>query len=156
MRSSAATRCCWTTGSSTGSCAAGGRTSCWWTASSPSATSGCSRAAPLREPPSHLARASTIFITKSDGNTEELRRRIAELNPDAGIIECVHHPLYLEDVFTGERFGLDFLKGRKVASLSGIAQPESFEQSLVKLGAELVYSPSSPITTGSPSRRSSM
>ena len=32
------------------------------------------------------------------------------------------------------------LKGRKVASLSGIAQPESFEQSLVQLGAELVYS----------------
>ena len=27
-----------------------------------------------------------------------------------------------------------------MASLSGIAQPESFEQSLVKLGAELVYS----------------
>ena len=36
----------------------------------------------LREPPSHLARASTIFITKSDGNTAELRRRIAQLNPD--------------------------------------------------------------------------
>src|SRR5580765_1532425 len=34
----------------------------------------------LREPPSHLARASTIFITKSDGNTEGLRRRIAEHN----------------------------------------------------------------------------
>jgi len=27
-----------------------------------------------------------------------------------------------------------------VASLSGIAQPESFEQSLVKVGADLVYS----------------
>ena len=93
----------------------------------------------LREPPSHLARASTIFITKSDGNTAELRRRIAEFNPDAGIIECIHHPLYLEDVFTGQRVGLEFLKGRRVASLSGIAQPESFEQSLVQLGAELVY-----------------
>ncbi len=94
----------------------------------------------LREPPSHLARASTIFITKSDGNTAELRRRIAQVNPAAGIIECIHHPLYLEDVFTGQRIGIDFLKGQKVASLSGIAQPESFEQSLVKLGAELVYS----------------
>ena len=96
--------------------------------------------AALREPPSQLPRASTIFITKSDGHTEELRRRIAELNPTAGIIECVHHPLYLEDVFTGERRELHFLKGRKVASFSGIAQPESFEQSLVKLGSELVYS----------------
>ena len=94
----------------------------------------------LREPPSHLARASTIFITKSDGNTGLLRARIAKHNPSAGIIECIHAPLYFEDVFTGERHGLDLLKGQKVASLSGIAQPESFEQSLVKLGGELVYS----------------
>jgi tetraacyldisaccharide 4'-kinase len=94
----------------------------------------------LREPPSHLARADTIFITKSDGQTEELRRRITSLNSTAAIIECVHSPMYLEDVFTGERQTLDFIKGRKVGSLSGIAQPESFEQSLVKLGAELVYS----------------
>jgi tetraacyldisaccharide 4'-kinase len=93
----------------------------------------------LREPPSHLARANTIFITKSDGQTGELRRRITSLNSTAAVIECIHHPMYLEDVFNGERQALDFIKGRRVASLSGIAQPESFEQSLVKLGAELVY-----------------
>lgn len=93
----------------------------------------------LREPPSHLARAGTIFITKSDGNAEQLRKQIAQFSPKAGIIECVHHPLYLEDVFTAERMNLDFLKGKKVASLSGIAQPQSFERSLVELGAELVY-----------------
>ncbi|HEY4952923.1 MAG TPA: tetraacyldisaccharide 4'-kinase [Verrucomicrobiae bacterium] len=94
----------------------------------------------LREPPAHLARAQTIFITKSDGQTAELRQRIAKLNSEAAVIECVHHPLYLEDVFTGEQRDLNFLQGKKIASLSGIAQPESFEQSLVKLGAELVYS----------------
>ena len=93
----------------------------------------------LREPPSHLARAQTIFITKSDGNTAALRERIKKLNSTAAIIECVHQPLYFEDVFTGERKGLELLKGKKVASLSGIAQPESFEHSLVKLGGELVY-----------------
>jgi len=93
----------------------------------------------LREPPSHLARANVIFITKSDGNTTELRRVIEQFNPDAGIIECIHHPLYLEDLFTGRQVGTDYLKGRKVASLSGIAQPESFEQSLIGLGADLVY-----------------
>ena len=94
----------------------------------------------LREPPSHLARANTIFITKSDRNTEALRQRIASHNPTAGIIECVHEPLYFEDVFTGERRGLELLKDQKVASLSGIAQPHSFEESLIKLGSELVYS----------------
>src|SRR5450756_1887789 len=94
----------------------------------------------LREPPSHLARAHTIFITKSDGNTAELRKRISKLNSTAAVIECVHRPLYLEDVFTGERHVLEIVRGKKVASLSGIAQPESFEQSLGKLGGELVYS----------------
>jgi tetraacyldisaccharide 4'-kinase len=94
----------------------------------------------LREPPSHLARASTIFITKSDGKTEDLRKRISQFNSSAGVIECIHHPLYLEDVFTGQRVNIDYLKGRKVASFSGIAQPESFEQNLVQLGAELVFS----------------
>jgi tetraacyldisaccharide 4'-kinase len=94
----------------------------------------------LREPPSHLARAHTIFITKSDGDTAGLRARIAKHNSAAGLIECVHHPLYFEDVFSGEQHNLNLIKGRKIASLSGIAQPESFEQSLVKLGGELVYS----------------
>lgn len=93
----------------------------------------------LREPESHLARASTFFLTKSDGNTGALRARIAQSNPTASIIECIHSPLYFEDVFTGERQGLEYLKDKKVASLSGIAQPESFERSLVGLGAELVY-----------------
>ncbi len=94
----------------------------------------------LREPPSHLARANWIFITKSDGNTQKLRQRIEQHNSTAGIIECIHHPLYFEDVFSGQRLQLDFLKGLKVASLSGIAQPESFEKSLVMVGGELVYS----------------
>lgn len=93
----------------------------------------------LREPESHLSRASTFFITKSDGKTAALRARIAKSNPAAAIIECIHSPLYFEDVFTGERAGLEFLQNKKVASLSGIAQPESFERSLVALGAELVY-----------------
>jgi tetraacyldisaccharide 4'-kinase len=94
----------------------------------------------LREPPSHLARASVILITKSEGDTTRLREQIVRLNPDASLIECVHSPLYFEDVFTGERHGLDLVRGRRVASLSGIAQPESFEKSLGRVGAELVYS----------------
>ena len=94
----------------------------------------------LREPPAHLERATTIFITKSDGATTALRARINKYKPNAAVIECVHSPLYFEDVFTGKRHGLERIRGHKVASLSGIAQPESFEQSLTSLGGELVYS----------------
>ena len=94
----------------------------------------------LREPVPHLARANTIFITKSDGDCNGLRARIRKHNAKAGIIECVHWPLYFEDVFNPEQQeDIGWLKGRKVATLSGIAQPESFEQSLVEQGAELVY-----------------
>ncbi len=94
----------------------------------------------LREPPEHIRRADTIFITKSDGETASLRARIRKHNPSAGIIECVHWPLFFENVFNPEqREQIGWLKGKKVATLSGIAQPESFEQSLVQQGAELVY-----------------
>ena len=94
----------------------------------------------LREPISHLKRADTIFITKSNGESAALRARIKKHNSTAGIIECVHWPLYFEDVFNTEaRENIGWLKGKKVATLSGIAQPDSFEQSLVKQGAELVY-----------------
>jgi len=94
----------------------------------------------LREPPSHLSRAHNIFITKSNGDTEELRNEIAKYNPKASVIECVHSPLYFEDVFTGEQAGLHLLKGRKIAALSGIALPVGFEESLIALGGDLVYS----------------
>ncbi len=97
----------------------------------------------LREPPAHLKRAMTVFITKSDGNTNELRSIIAKNNPRARIIECVHHPMYFERLQesngAGKQFDLEYLNGKKVASLSGIAQPESFENSLTRLGADLVY-----------------
>jgi tetraacyldisaccharide 4'-kinase len=99
----------------------------------------------LREPPSHLRRAHVVFLTKVDRSTPErsrviddLRVRVSQLNPSADIIECVHHPLYFENVFGEDRHGLDLLKGRKIASFSGIAQPESFESKLVELGAEIV------------------
>ena len=62
----------------------------------------------LREPPSHLARATRFSSPRATATPPSSAERIAQFNPTAGIIECVHHPLYLEDVFTGERQGLDF------------------------------------------------
>lgn len=94
----------------------------------------------LREAPTALKRASHVFITKSNGTgSVELRERIKSINAGAQIIECTHHPLYLQNVFTGERKPLEFLKHLKVAALSGIAMPDGFEQGLEKLGAELVH-----------------
>jgi len=94
----------------------------------------------LREPITNLARAHYIFITKSTPQgSRALRAALRKFNPKAEIIECAHQPLYLQDVFTGEQRDLSILRGLNVAAISGIAVPESFEQGLRDLGANVIY-----------------
>jgi len=92
----------------------------------------------LREAPRNLRRASYIFITKSTGDSNEaLIQRIRRYNRTAEIIECAHKPLYLQNVFTGERLPLERLRDAFIGSICGIAAPESFEGALRKLGAHV-------------------
>jgi tetraacyldisaccharide 4'-kinase len=92
----------------------------------------------LRERPRNLRRASYIFITKNTGDPNfELMRRIRRYNRTAEVIECAHKPLYLQNVFTGERLPLDILRDTFIGSLCAIAAPESFETALSKLGAHV-------------------
>lgn len=94
----------------------------------------------LREPVSHLKRASYIFVTKSDGKKDaELERLIRTHNPTAEIIECAHKTTDLVDFSSGSTAGLDMLKGAKIACFSAIAAPDSFEKFLSELGAEIIY-----------------
>ena len=94
----------------------------------------------LRESVRHLSRATFVFITKSAGDgSPELRRQILALNGTAEIAECRHTPRHFQDVFSGERRALDFLRGKKIAALSGIASPRGFEESIQRLGGELVH-----------------
>lgn len=94
----------------------------------------------LREPPASLRRASYIFLTKcKDLNNSALIEKIRKYNSAAEIIECTHGPKYLQNVFTGERQPLEFLKGKFVACISGIAHPEGFENSVEEFaGKELL------------------
>ena len=95
----------------------------------------------LREPPRNLRRASYIFITKSTGEPNDaLIERIRKYNRTAEIIECAHKPLHLQNVFTGEQLPLERLRGAFVGALSGIAQPDSFENGLRDLGAKIELS----------------
>jgi len=94
----------------------------------------------LREPPDALRRADLILLTKCLGTDHaELEKNIRCHNRHAPIHPCSHHPLHLEDVLTGEKQPLSFLRGLRVGALAGIAVPESFFAGLVKLGAEIVY-----------------
>lgn len=95
----------------------------------------------LREPHEHLKRASIIFITKCDGSDlTSLKAELRRYNRHAEFIECSHHPVHLEEAYTQERQPLSFLKEMRVGALSGIARPESFEEGLKKLGAEILFS----------------
>ncbi len=92
----------------------------------------------MREPRSSLARASYIILTKSGGKPQgELISTIRRYNKVADIIVTNHAPAHLENLFTGERKPLSFLKDKYVACMSGIARPESFEGLVEGLGAHV-------------------
>ena len=95
----------------------------------------------MREPIEHILRADYVFLTKSDGSPRlrHLKEFIRKHNHRAEIIECCHKPKYLEEVFDrGRRHPLESLQGKKIASISAIANPASFEGFLEDLGGELV------------------
>ncbi len=94
----------------------------------------------LREPIENIKRADFIFITKSkDPEQAALQAQLRRLNSHAEISVCAHHPLYLQNIYTDERLDLGWLKGKCLATVSGIAVPEGFEQEIVRQGAVLNY-----------------
>ena len=94
----------------------------------------------LREPMRNIKRAGFIFITKcNEGGAPELKEQLRRMNPHAEISECRHAAKYLKDVFGEMTYDLDTLDGMKIAAVSGIAVPESFENALRSFGAEIVY-----------------
>ncbi|MCX6968801.1 MAG: tetraacyldisaccharide 4'-kinase [Verrucomicrobia bacterium] len=97
----------------------------------------------LRESPRHLCRATHIFLTKCDGtDNTDIIKRIRGYNRTADIIECSHRPKHLRNFVTGEIKPLEFLRGLRIGSICGIAVPESFENALRKLDAEIEISKS--------------
>jgi tetraacyldisaccharide 4'-kinase len=95
----------------------------------------------LREPIKNIRRADYIFLTKSSGgrHLRHLKRFIKRHNHQAEIIECTHKPQYLQNIYSKEQLPLDYLSGKRISSICGIAAPESFERFLRRFGAELVY-----------------
>ncbi len=67
---------------------------------------------------------------------ERLRQRYREFNLKNALSEMEKK---LEDILDRERQTLDFLKGRSVALISGIASPEGFESEIIRRGGILVY-----------------
>jgi len=93
----------------------------------------------LREPIRNVRRADIIFLTKCRGDVSQIRDRVRRLNPRADIVECNHSPAVLKDVWSREEFPLEWLGGKTLCTLSGIASPKGFENSLRHLGAKVVW-----------------
>ena len=93
----------------------------------------------LREPVRHLKRADIIFLTKCRGDVSETVSEIRKHNKKAEIVKCSHSPKVLKDVWSREEFPLSWLEGKTVCTLSGIASPKGFENSLRHLGAKVVW-----------------
>ena len=93
----------------------------------------------LREPAKNLKRADIIFLTKCRGDVSAVKEEIRKYNSTAEIVECNHTPKVLKDVWSREEFPLSWLEGKTTCTLSGIASPKGFENSLRHLGAKVVW-----------------
>ena len=93
----------------------------------------------LREPARHLKRADIIFLTKCNGDVTSVMDEVRRYNTDAEIVACAHAPKSLKDVWSREEFPLSWLQGKTTCTLSGIASPKGFENSLRRLGARVVW-----------------
>jgi tetraacyldisaccharide 4'-kinase len=95
----------------------------------------------LREPIAGLCRAQVAVLSRADlvsaARREKIRRRVLEIAPTIEWLESVHAPRWLESG-TGERQGLDWLAGKRVAAFCGIGNPAGFEQTLRLCGVNLV------------------
>jgi len=94
----------------------------------------------LREPVSSLKRAGHIVLSKCSGTDEEIRQRCSDLSKlfDKPVAATKLIPKYWRRVGRAELFDASQIAGKRVFAFAGIANPESFFETVVSLGAELV------------------
>ncbi len=96
----------------------------------------------LREPLENLARADLFVLTKCDigsKNVHWIRQKLNSIKPNALIFEAIHKPVALRDPLRNRTETPEALRGRRVAVLSGIGDPYSFEKTVELLGAEVTF-----------------
>ncbi|MBU0502800.1 MAG: tetraacyldisaccharide 4'-kinase [Candidatus Omnitrophota bacterium] len=94
----------------------------------------------LREPISALKRADIFVITKVNLNPDiqDIKDFLARINSRAEIFESAHQPkgfyLFGND---DQLLGLDSIKDKNVVVFSGIGDPDSFEELIIRLEAKI-------------------
>ncbi len=96
----------------------------------------------LREPVESLGRADVLVVTKAAlgrQNVNLIRQRLRELNSRAAIFEANHEPVRFLDPERNQTQELVAVMKRRVALLTGIEDPTSFERIIARLGAQVVF-----------------
>ncbi len=89
---------------------------------------------PLREPPSALERAGVVVFTRSQDSTGPLmEKELSGILSGRPVLRTRIRPTKLVGA-DGTELPLSFLTGKKVFAFAGIAQPDSFRQTLEGLG----------------------
>lgn len=100
-------------------------------------------AGPLREEVSSLKRADVLCLTRCDEVADVLVDDLAEvlrfLNPTATVVRSVHRPTGFFDPQTHKQVDRRTLQGMSVGLFCGIAHPASFEKSVLRFGARVVF-----------------
>ncbi|OGX18828.1 MAG: tetraacyldisaccharide 4'-kinase [Omnitrophica WOR_2 bacterium RBG_13_44_8b] len=94
----------------------------------------------LREPISSLRRADIFILTKTNlsPDNEKIKYFLNGLNPGALILESIHKPVALyKAAKPAEPLGLNFLEGKPVTLFCGIGDPDSFENLIKSIGANV-------------------
>ena len=97
----------------------------------------------LREPIGSINRADLIILTHADEYSPEnkdikLPNMLSQKATKIPVLESIHQPLYFENNLSGEKYKFEELTDKKLLSLSSLADPLSFEESLTKLGLKVV------------------
>lgn len=96
---------------------------------------------PLREPINQLVRADVFIITRagSPSSTELARGIVNKKFPSTPVFFADHKPSELVFPHTNNVFETSFIKGKKILAFAGIARPGLFRDTLIRLGADIVF-----------------
>ena len=96
---------------------------------------------PLREPIDQLVRADIAILTRFSNQNSGQRTTdlLNEKFPAIPIFCADHEPEKVVFPQLNESHEPDFLKGKRVLAFAGLARPEVFRETLIRLGADIVY-----------------
>jgi tetraacyldisaccharide 4'-kinase len=95
---------------------------------------------PLREPVKQLQRADAVIFSRygSGHSGDDTEKALKERLEEKVFFMADHRPEKVVFPFKDSAYGPEFLKGKRIAAFAGIARPDSFRETLISLGADLV------------------